>query len=243
MKQLAFALVPALLCAACGNVNIQGSQYSNDNSVPDSVKTCPATQTYALAIDNRIGASSVLEKLYQDEFKTVYPKIACYLNGSAGVVYPNVTLILEVFAAGDTRAAYATGNEVHISQAWLKDHLLERGVLTHELAHVVQNDDGIRAESWLVEGVADYLRYLYTPLNPAWNLQPVTDKSISYTQGYAVTARFLLWLEKKKSGSIVRAMNEAIRNGSYRSATTFLQARTGKSLDDLWAEYLNAGLF
>lgn len=242
MKRVLTPVLLALTLSACSGTTLPGTAYSNDSGVADASRTCALSQHFTLTVNNGVGASSVIVNLLTDEFSTNYPKLACYLNGGSPAAHADVTLNLHAFDPGDTRAAYASGRDVHISATWLRDHPLERGVLTHELAHVVQNYDSSAAEGWLVEGMADYLRYLYTPLNPAWNLLPITDRSVSYRLGYATAARFLLWMEKVKSPGFVRALNDAIRQGQT-TGPSFFQARTGRTLDDLWAEYLNAGLF
>ncbi|KAH7693931.1 hypothetical protein AAVH_39030, partial [Aphelenchoides avenae] len=59
-------------------------------------------------------------------------------------------------------------------------------------------------------------------------------KSQKYTDGYRVTARFFLWIEKKVKAGFVKAYNQALREEKY---ATFFQTFTGKTVDQLWAQY------
>jgi len=57
-----------------------------------------------------------------------------------------------------------------------------------------------------------------------------------YQHGYTVAAAFLLWLEQNKDPQIIRKLNAALKNGSYRDRLwrQICQA----SVDQLWADFL-----
>ena len=93
--------------------------------------------------------------------------------------------------------------------------------------------------NWLVEGIADYVRYKYYEKE----LRLVLDeKSLlklrkrGYRQGYGVVARFLLWLEMRKDKDIVRKLNVILEQRRY-SAKVFKQI-CGAPLDKLWQEFM-----
>jgi hypothetical protein len=55
--------------------------------------------------------------------------------------------------------AAASGNHITGSVTYFKDHPHDVGAMVHETAHVVQHYRGRRNPGWLVEGVADYVRF------------------------------------------------------------------------------------
>ena len=90
---------------------------------------------------------------------------------------------------------------------------------------------------WLVEGIADYARNLYGLNNAAagWSLGDYQTGQ-NYTDAYRVTARFLVWTEKRYASS-VKAFDKAMRDGTYTTAKTWPQQCGGNTIDQLWAQY------
>ena len=131
--------------------------------------------------------------------------------------------------------AYATGGAtVFFSANYLKNNPADIDVVTHELMHVVQAyNNGL---GWLTEGLADYARYTYGLDNAAanWAL-PTYAPGQYYTDSYRVTARFLLWLDKKFGPAVINELDASLRKGTYHS-DTWLKL-TNKSLNELWESY------
>lgn len=132
--------------------------------------------------------------------------------------------------------AHATHDGIHISAEWVtKKAPNDYGMVVHELTHVVQNYKG-KGEGWLTEGIADYVRYeRYEPGKQKWKLDP--QKS-SYKQGYGIAGAFLAWLEKNKNPEIVRRLNTASHDGTYKRE--MFAELCGASVDDLWKEFIAA---
>lgn len=102
--------------------------------------------------------------------------------------------------------------------------------------HVVQSYPGGQP-GWLVEGIADYVRWRYGRDNNGanWAL-PNYSSNQRYTDSYRVTGRFLAWLERKVNGNIVNRMDTALRQNRYQNGAIWNQL-AGKSVDQLWDEY------
>jgi hypothetical protein len=89
---------------------------------------------------------------------------------------------------------------------------------------------------WLVEGIADYLRWaIYEGKSQDWF--PFTDKSQGYKDSYRVAGGFFLWLETDACPGIVNKLNSAIRKRTYTDEGWF-EKETGHKLDELWADYI-----
>ena len=132
--------------------------------------------------------------------------------------------------------AHATHDGIHISAEWVtKKAPDDYGMVVHELTHVVQDYKG-GGEFWLTEGIADYVRYeRYEPGKQKWKLDP--EKS-SYKQGYGIAGAFLAWLEKNKNPNIIRKLNAASRDRSYKRE--MFKELCGADVDTLWKEFLAA---
>ncbi|CAF1359767.1 unnamed protein product [Adineta steineri] len=133
--------------------------------------------------------------------------------------------------------AYASGGNIVISAAWLRNNPQDTDVVTHEAMHVVQRyprgDPG-----WLIEGIADYARFRFGRNNPAANWWlPDFDRNHHYTNAYRVTARFLVWCENRWP-NIVNQLDSVMRSNTY-SANSWNQFSGGKSVDQLWGDYAN----
>ncbi|KAH7701004.1 hypothetical protein AAVH_31870 [Aphelenchoides avenae] len=161
-------------------------------------------------------------------FFTVYPKEVATYNANAS---KKVTFIID---PRDQGVAGTMGDVVVFSAAYLASNPSDIDVVTHECMHIVQAYKGGNEPGWAVEGIADYVRYTLGVDNAGagWTL-PAFDKSQKYTDGYRVTARFFLWIEKKVKAGFVKAYNQALREGTGRFFQTFI----GKTVDQLWAQY------
>ena len=160
-----------------------------------------------------------------------YPKINEILFGKdKPLPVPVVHLKFEPMKG----VAHATNDGIHISADWITKHPEDKGMVVHELTHVVQDYKG-KGEFWLTEGIADYVRYeRYEPGTQKWKL----DAKSSYKQGYGIAGAFLAWIEKNKNADIIRKLNAACRDGSYKRE--LFQELCGADVDALWAEYMKA---
>lgn len=134
--------------------------------------------------------------------------------------------------------AYASGAEITISGKWIADHPDDLGVVIHEAVHVIQqypNYDG--KQGWLVEGIADYIRWWrYEPeLHSGSSRTRINFASAKYTDAYRTTAKFLAWASRKYDMRLVPALDKAMRDS--RDPMPVFEAVTGKSAEDLWDEF------
>ncbi len=134
----------------------------------------------------------------------------------------------------DKGVAATAGRRISVMSHWVDKHPDDVGVVIHELVHVIQSYPRGN-EGWLVEGVADYVRWaIYEGKPQEWFPRPRKVKG--YERGYRVAAGFLLWLETDAAPGIVKKLNTAMRRGAY--SPEIFKKETGKSLDELWAEYV-----
>jgi hypothetical protein len=105
----------------------------------------------------------------------------------------------------------------------------------HELVHIVQQYPNSRfKQGWLVEGIADYIRWWrYEPESPRPRIDPEKSK---YTDAYRTTAYFLAWASRKYDMRLVPALDRALRAGED-PMPKFAQY-TGKDADALWKEFI-----
>jgi hypothetical protein len=176
-------------------------------------------------------ASQTKEQLIDLYFK-VYPQLVKDFN-------PEATRVVKVkIDTAYDGVAYASRGQIVISSHWLAKNPGDIDVLTHELMHIVQAYPGRSGPGWLVEGIADYVRYKYGIAHEAagWQL-PALKEDHHYTSSYRVTARFIAWVEETQSPGIVKLLDQALRNRQYK--VQIWEEQTGKSLDDLWQDYKN----
>lgn len=160
-----------------------------------------------------------------------YPRLGNLLSSSDVVRLPDVVIRLSTTYDG---VAAASGNTIEMSAKRVAELPEDsRGVIIHELVHVVQAYPG-GSEGWLTEGIADYLRCAVYEALPLEQF-PRPDKEQGYRDSYKVAAGFLLWLESGPAPGIVRQVNAALRKGAYRESV--FKERTGRELDQLWNEY------
>ena len=139
----------------------------------------------------------------------------------------------------DMRGVAATaGTRVICAGDWFKKNLNGEaaGAVVHELVHVAQQYRSRGNPGWLVEGVADYVRWFnYEPQPTGTRPNPARSK---YTDSYRVTAGFLNYIVRNVNKDIVLQMNAAMRQGKYNPE--LWKQYTGKTVDELWDDYLQA---
>lgn len=162
-----------------------------------------------------------------------YPKM-CDMLASDGFRPP--TKIRLFFRNDLDHPAHTSGVRVKvitISARWIREHPDDYGMVIHELTHVVQSYPRYDA-GWLVEGIADYIRYIkFERKTRAPRIDPATA---SYRNGYKTAAYFLRWIEKTYDKELIFKLNRELRTSTYTDA--LFERYTGKSLDRLWSEYL-----
>ncbi len=158
-----------------------------------------------------------------------HPRIAELLP-SPGFTAP--TTVKLVFRKNMKGVAYTSGTTIVIAADWVKQHPDDLGMVVHELTHVVQAYKR-GGPGWLVEGIADNIRFFHYEPKTTININP---RRASYRDSYRTSARFLDWIEKNHDKDIVRTLNEALRKGEYKD--DLFKTRTSKTLDELWALFI-----
>ena len=131
--------------------------------------------------------------------------------------------------------AEASGSQITGSVRYFQAHPDDLGAMIHETCHVIQNYRGRRNPGWLVEGVADYVRFFVFEPGKAG---PVDPSRVHYDQGYRTSATFLAFVSKKYDQDLVLKLNKLMREGKYRD--DIFQDLTGKSVRGLDAEWLTS---
>ncbi|CAF1440549.1 unnamed protein product [Adineta ricciae] len=131
---------------------------------------------------------------------------------------------------------YLDNDRIVICGRYLASHQKDTDLVTHELMHIVQQYPG-NQPGWLVEGIADYVRWKYGVDNAGGNWQlPSFQSRQRYTDSYRVTARFLVWLEQRVNKDIVNQLDRALRQNKYNNGQIWNQI-TKKSVNQLWDSY------
>jgi hypothetical protein len=161
-----------------------------------------------------------------------HPLIADLLK-SEGFTPPAEVKI--IFRKDKKFVAYTNGTTITISADWIAHHPEDYGMVIHELTHVIQRYPPSN-NGWLVEGIADYIRFFH--FEPKTRLGPIDPTRASYRDGYRTTARFLAWVQKRYDKDLVSKLNAALRGSRYD--TSLFEKYTSKNLDQLWAEFIRS---
>jgi hypothetical protein len=132
--------------------------------------------------------------------------------------------------------AYTAGTGVHCAGDWFGKNLdgEAAGAVVHELVHVAQQYRSRKNPGWLVEGVADYIRWFqYEPESKRPHPNPARAK---YTDSYRTTGAFLNFLAETRDKDLVKKLNVVMRQGKYTPEVW--KEHTGKTVDELWADYI-----
>lgn len=166
-----------------------------------------------------------------------YPRIVEMLPSEGYAAPAKFSITFRSDARG---VAFAAGTRITCAADWFKRNLEGEavGAVVHEMVHVVQQyrraRGGSRNPGWLVEGLADYIRwFLYEPEKNRPRVNPARAK---YTDSYRTTGAFLNYLMEHVDKEIVKRLNAAMREGRYTDE--IWKELTGKTVDELWAAYV-----
>ncbi len=160
-----------------------------------------------------------------------HPKITAMLPSDGFTPPMKVKL---VFKDSSKFLAYTANDTITISADWIKKHPDDYGMVVHELTHVIQAYRRNNDAGWLVEGIADYIRFFQ--YEPEAKLGAIDPKKASYRDAYRTTAMFLAWIEKTHDKQIVMKLNRELRAGHYKPE--LFKDFTSMPLDDLWAKFI-----
>jgi hypothetical protein len=133
-----------------------------------------------------------------------------------------------------TGVAATAGDRITGSVKYFKAHPHDVGALVHETVHCVQQyrRGGSQNPGWLVEGIADYIRFFkYEP----GKLKPLRPDDARYNGSYQVTAAFLAFVGDKYDKALVRKLNAIMREGKYKEEVW--KELTGKTVEELGEEW------
>lgn len=229
-------------------VDSNGQRITGQVDAGDCLQTLQAMGLYRITIDSC--TTPDLAEWAKTNLAPVvlewYPKLVALLP-SDGYEAPKEVSIR--FSDQYRGVAATGGTRITCAAKWFRANLKGEAVgsVVHELVHVVQqygrarrtNPEATRSPGWLVEGLADYLRwFVYEPQSHgadlAW-LRQRKNVQLRYDAGYRLTANFLNWVSEKYDQGLVKKLNAAMREEKYRE--TLWSESTGHSLADLGAEW------
>ena len=177
---------------------------------------------------------AVWAKKAESQMEAFWPDTAALLY-TRGFVPPNKVNVIYRSGPNVTPVAATGGGTMEVNVAWSRAHPEDTGLTVHEAAHVIQAYDSYNPV-WLVEGIADYIRWVrFEPENFPIRLNPAKAK---YTDSYRTTAMFLAWCELHYDSRLVTKLSESVRYGTYK--TELFKTYTGKDVDTLWSEFIAA---
>ena len=170
-----------------------------------------------------------------------YPKIVKMLPSEEYEAPPRVVI---TFNARTRGVAGTAGTRIYCAADWMRRNLEgeAKGAIVHELVHVVQQygrarqvgDDATQPPGWLVEGIADYIRwFLYEPQTRG---AEITGRGIArarYDASYRISGNFLDWVTKTYDKQIVAKLNAAAREGLWKE-------HTGHTVQELGTQWKTA---
>ena len=206
----------------------------------------PKTEDLAsrfLSLDGDVTSwfTSTSIKRLKDHFNRIYPVLCEEFNyGVMWDIKYGIDSSNPSYVAYQIDGSRSTEKIIRMNTDHFKKTQGDFSTLTHELTHAVQNyrdtkygdNNTANGGSWLMEGVADYSRYL---LDPTPFDLPTFSASQSYTDSYRVTARFFVWLDQKYDPTFMEQFSEGLKTEIYTQR--LFERITGKTLDELWAIY------
>jgi hypothetical protein len=177
----------------------------------------------------------------QKESEDYYPIITEKLRSEGFTPPRQITYIFtegtEGLGPGVPAFAISSQGKIFFRAGHIRANPNDFGMAIHELTHIIQfYSYGKDKPSWLVEGIADYIRWEHWEKPSARRrINPLKAK---YTNGYSDTARFLSWIETNHDKDFVLKANAALRKNAYKE--DLFKSCTGKELAELFKEFVDS---
>ena len=188
-------------------------------------------------------AAPQLEKwVTNDLFKVCeawYPKLRTMLASEGHTPASRVTFRIRTDMDGP---ASAGGGTINVNAQWTEKVPKEAiGAMVHEMVHIVQAYSKGNTPGWLVEGIADYIRwFLFEPESRGAEITSRNIGNARYDGNYRISANFLDYVfrtyDKSKDGKLLLLLNATLREGKYTEE--FWKTNTGKTLAELNDDWL-----
>lgn len=212
----------AAICASCNN---------DDDIVPHKDNAI-TIKGYTVSVENKDSSfSSDTRQWMTNVFFMVYPKLAERFNFNTP---KRVTFVID--PAFREKNAVSKDSVIIFNANWLTKNPNDIDLVTRQLMLIVGGYNRDKAPDWIIQGMADYARYIFGVDNKeaGWRLPEVSpDQKVD--QSGKVTARFLVWLEKRVAPEIVDELNDALIQGTFKDK--FWEEATGRNISTLWELY------
>jgi hypothetical protein len=142
------------------------------------------------------------------------------------------TLITMTMKKDYKGVAMAGGGRITGSVNFFKKHPEDMGAMIHETVHCVQAYRAPGNPGWLVEGIADYIRFFKYEPDKLGKINPRTAR---YDGSYRVSAAFLAYVSAKYDAQLVNKLNKTMREGEY--TVGIWKILTKKTIDELDQEW------
>lgn len=131
----------------------------------------------------------VISELFWECYPRMYERL-----GKVSGASRNVTIAIENEGYSP---AETMGDFIHIHDEWLYENPQDYDCLTHELAHVIQNDwdENYCEYSDYIERFADFCRYEYAYKNGYYNDRVWELQTVDQESDIASSNRFFVWLD------------------------------------------------
>jgi hypothetical protein len=246
---------PVAAAPAQNDVNAEEPAASDEPAVPQPYVIVIETENGSFEATIDTSEAPDLTQWANEELAPVvkewYPKIVKMLP-SEGFEAPRR---FSIRFSPDYRGVAATRRtRIICSPAWFRRELEgeAKGAVVHELVHVVQqygrsrrrDSDARRPPGWLVEGIADYIRwFLYEPESRGAEITERNFERARFDASYRISANFINWVTDRYDRELVPKLNAAIRDGRYNEDLwAELAHRTLAELDDEWRSTLARSL-
>lgn len=136
--------------------------------------------------------------------------------------------------------AYASGGNIVVSSEFLRSQQKGEaiGCVIHEIVHIAQSSDWGRGKrrnvpSWVVEGVADYIRwFLFEPESKGAVIR--NPDRAKHDASYRTTANFFDWVATNHVKDLPRKLNATFSTGY---SDDLWKEWTGKTVEELEADW------
>jgi hypothetical protein len=202
------------------------------------IESLPAVATFKYPIEFVVDVSDAPEmKAWAEKAAAICQRQYAMINEelkSEGFKPPTViSLTLQNDYDG---VAAASGNKIKGSVKFFKNHPDDFGAMVHETVHCVQLYRTRNNPGWLVEGIADYVRFF--KFEPDKLGRIAVDRA-RYDGSYRITAAFLAYVAQKYDKQLVLKLNKALREGEYKEEIwKALTKKTVQQLGDEWKQSL-----
>lgn len=201
-----------------------------------AIKSTPEVATFRYPVEFIVNSDDAPDmKAWAEKAAAICERAYSMINDELRSEGFRPTNVITMTLKNDYQGVAATSRyDIVGSVKFFRAHKDDVGAMVHETIHCVQRWKARGFPVWLVEGVADYVRFFKFEPGKLGRIDPKTAR---YNASYRTSASFLAFIVEKYDREAILKLSALLRNPQETYSDAVFERMSGKTMPELEAEW------